>query len=210
MITGRNMQRWRAWFRHLQLDQALFFWLLNTFTILLFIYGALAVLHPRGIVPNQELLVWQEAEILGSLWGSFGKLVFLLVGTACLFSTQLTLIDGVARSCADILHTNYPWARKKPLGWWYATIALAWIVVGVVLTYVYESLPPILFLLGSAFFGGIAMAIYTPLALVLNRTKLPTELRPGPVRCAVLGAISLFYIVFALSSAVLLGRRLFV
>jgi len=87
---------------------------------------------------------------------------------------------------------------------------VAWIVVGIVLTYVYESLPPILFLLGSAFFGGIAMAIYTPLALVLNRTRLPAELRPGPVRCALLGVISAFYIVFALVSVVVLVQHLLV
>ncbi len=208
--TEQNLARWNAWFRHLHLDQILFFWFLNTVTILLFIYGALAVLHPRGIVPNQELLVWQEAEIMGRLWGSFGKTLFLLVGTACLFSTQLTLIDGVARSCADILHTNYSWAQKKPVSWWYGTIAVGWIILGIVLTYLYESLPPILFLMGSAFFGGIAMAIYTPLTLMLNRRHLPPEMRPGPVRTAILGVISAFYILFAIISVAILSQRLFV
>ena len=206
----QNLQRWNAWFRHLHVDQILFFWFLNTFTILLFIYGALAVLHPRGIVPNQELLVWQEAEIMGSLWGSFGKTLFLLVGTACLFSTQLTLIDGVARSCADILHTNYSWAQKKPVSWWYGTIAVGWIILGIVLTYLYESLPPILFLMGSAFFGGISMAIYTPLTLILNRKYLPVEMRPGPVRTAILGVISVFYMLFAIISVAILSQKLFV
>ncbi|MCL6592975.1 MAG: UvrD-helicase domain-containing protein, partial [Alicyclobacillus sp.] len=43
--TEQNAARWRSWFRHLQYDQAIFFWLLNSVTILLFIFGALAVLH---------------------------------------------------------------------------------------------------------------------------------------------------------------------
>ena len=150
--TESNLAHWRVWFRHLSVDQILFFWLLNTFTILLFIFGALAVLHPQGIVPSQEMLVWEEAEILGSVGGGLGKMLFLLVGIACLFSTQLTLIDGVARTGADILHTNYAWAQEKPLSWWYGVIAVGWIVLGTFLTYVYESLPPILFLMGSAFF----------------------------------------------------------
>ena len=147
---------------------------------------------------------------MGSLWGSFGKTLFLLVGTACLFSTQLTLIDGVARSCADILHTNYSWAQKKPVSWWYGTIAVGWIILGIILTYLYESLPPILFLMGSAFFGGIAMAIYTPLTLILNRRHLPVEMRPGSVRTAILGVISVFYILFAIISVAILTQRLFV
>ncbi len=206
--TELNLVRWREWFRHLYLDQILFFWLLNTFTIVLFIFGALAVLHPQGIVPSQEMLVWEEAEILGSLGGVLGKILFLLVGIGCLFSTQLTLIDGVARSGADILYTNYAWAQNKPLSWWYGVIAVGWIVVGTFLTYLYESLPPILFLMGSAFFGGIAMAVYTPLILVINRKLLPPALRPGPAKTALLGAISCFYIVFAVFSAIRLGQQL--
>ncbi len=189
-------------------DQILFFWFLNTFTIVLFIFGALAVLHPQGIVPSQEMLVWEEAEILGGLGGVLGKILFLLVGIGCLFSTQLTLIDGVARSGADILHTNYVWAQKKPLSWWYGVIAVGWIVVGTFLTYLYESLPPILFLMGSAFFGGIAMAVYTPLILVINRKLLPPALRPGPAKTALLVAISCFYIVFAVFSVIRLGQHL--
>jgi hypothetical protein len=175
---------------------------------LLFIFGALAVLRPEGIVPNQELLVWEEAAILGSLWGAFGKVLFLVVGTACLFSTQLTLIDGVSRSCADILHTNYAWARTKSVSWWYGVIAVSWIVVGIFLTYLYESLPPMLFLLGSAFFGGIAMAIYTPLTLILNRMFLPPALRPGFAQTILLAGISGFYILFAVFSVILLGQQL--
>ena len=206
--TESNLARWRAWFRHLSLDQMLFFWLLNTFTILLFIFGALAVLHPQGIVPSQEMLVWEEAEILGSVGGGLGKILFLLVGIACLFSTQLTLIDGVARTGADILHTNYAWAQHKPLSWWYGVIAVGWIVLGTFLTYVYEGLPPILFLMGSAFFGGIAMAVYTPLTLVVNRKLLPPALRPGLAKTALLIGISCFYIIFAIFSIVRLGQQL--
>jgi hypothetical protein len=196
-----NAGRWREWFRHLWRDQILFFWFLNSLTILLFILGAAAVLHPAGIVPAQELLVWEEAAILGHLWGAIGRWIFLLVGVACLFSTQLTLVDGVARSCADILHTNFAWARARPLGWWYGVVAAAWIAAGVGLTYLYEALPPILFLLSAGFFGGIAMAIYCPLTLVINLRFLPPAARPGRTSIVVLAGISVFYAVFAIAAA---------
>ena len=64
--------------------------------------------------------------------------------------------------------------------------------------------------MSSAFFGGIAMAIYTPLTLILNRKYLPVEMRPGPVRTAILGVISAFYMLFAIISVALLTQRLFV
>ena len=196
--TAENRQRWSAWIRQMTTDQVLFFWLLNTFTIILFILGALAVLHPRGIVPSNELLVWQEATILASLWGNTGKIIFLLVGVACLFSTQLTLIDGVARSITDILQGSFTWAADKTTSSLYATIAALWMIVGIALTYAYESIPPIAFLLSAGFFGGIAMAVYAPLTLWINLRFLPEPFRPGPLRIAILAAVSLLYIAFAI------------
>jgi len=206
--TKQNDARWRAWFRHLVADQVLFFWLLNSFTILLFILGALAVLHPRGIVPNQELLVWEEATILADSWGTPGRYLFLLVGVACLFSTQLTLVDGVARSCADLVHHNFAWGRRASLSAWYARVAAFWIVAGLGLTYLYESLPAIVFLLSAGFFGGIAMAIYGPLILFANRRFLPPGQRPGPLATGALALVSVFYIAFAVVSVVVLLGRL--
>ena len=166
------------------------------------------MLRPRGIVPSQELLVYQEATILEASWGVFGKYLFLAVGVACLFSTQLTLVDGVARSCADILHTNFAWARRTSMSTWYTRVALAWIVIGVALTYLYESIPPILFLLSAGFFGGIAMAIYSPLLMIINWRQLPPPFRPTPVRMVILTLVSGFYVCFALVATVMLGQRL--
>ena len=207
--TTENQRRWRAWFAHLQFDQIAFFWFLNTLTILLFIFGALAVLHARGLVPGEENLVWDEAAILGSIWGGPGRTLFLLIGLACLLSTQLTLVDGVARSIADIVHTAYPAARGRSTSWWYGVTAATWMVIGCLLTYLWERLPAFLFLVSAGFFGGIAMAIYVPLTLIVNLRLLPPPIRPGPVRIAVLGAISVFYAAFAVVSVVMLVRRVF-
>ena len=206
--TAANRTRWRSWFRHLIVDQVVFFWGLNTLTILLFIYAALAVLHPRGAVPDQEMLVWDEAVMLGALAGSAGRVVFLAVGVACLFSTQLTLVDGVARSLADIVHTNYAWARRRSLGWWYGLVAALWILLGIVLTYLYEQIPTILFLLSAGFFGGIAMAIYAPLTLLMNRRLLPAFCRPGRAASGLLALVSLFYVAFAVAAVLHLAGLL--
>jgi hypothetical protein len=206
--TSDNLTRWRAWIRHLTADQILFFWFLNTVTIVLFIVGSLAVLHPRGIVPRNELLVWEEASILGSVWGGAGKSVFLLVGVACLFSTQLTIIDGVARSCTDILQGTFAWARRRSTSELYALVAALWILVGIALTYAYESIPPFLFLLSAGFFGGIAMAVYAPLTLWINLRLLPAPFRPGPLRVAVLAVISFVYVAFAIVATINLITQL--
>ncbi len=206
--SAQNRRRWRQWMHQLVFDQVAFFWLLNTATLLLFIVGALAVLHPRGLVPDQELLVWQEAAILEASWGTSGKYVFLVVGVATLFSTQLTLIDGVARSCADILHGHFAWARRASRNEWYARIAAAWMIAGLLLTYLYEAIPPIVFLLGAGFAGGIAMAIYTPLTLLINLRHLPPNARPGVPSIVMLSTLSAVYVAFAVAASAQLVARL--
>jgi hypothetical protein len=71
-----------------------------------------------------------------------------------------------------------------------------------------RRLPPIL-ALSAGFVGGSAMAIYTPLTLVINLRHLPAPCRPGWPRIAVLAALSAIYGVFAIvASAQLLLRLL--
>ena len=197
--TEANGRRFRAWLAYVRKDQTIFFLGLNCFTILLFIFGALAVLHPRGIVPDPNALIFDEAEILGQVWGGPGRLVFLLVGMATLFSTQLVLVDGVSRSLADIVYTSCPAARKRDLSWWYLVFAGSWIVVGCVLTAIMESLEVsnLGFIFNAAYMGGFAMAIYVPLTLYMNLRYLPATARPRSASIVMMALASLVYAGFA-------------
>lgn len=199
--TPDNRRRFRRWFGFVLQDQILYFWLLNSLTILLFIFGALAVLHARGIVPSPGTLIWDEAQILGQVWGRIGTTIFLVVGVATLFSTQLTMVDGVSRSIADIVHTNFAAARKYDVGWWYLMIAIAWILTGCGLTFVMErfGVSELGFLFHTGYMGGFAMAIYTPLLLIVNLRYLPRAARPGIVMTIIMMLVSLFYVSFALA-----------
>ena len=126
--------------------------------------ASLAVLHPQGIVPEQGTLIWDEARVLGEIWGTPGRYIFLIVGLATLFSTQLTLVDGVSRSISDIIYTHFPKAQGRSLGWWYVLIAGSWMVIGCGITWVMEArgVSELGFLFNAAYMGGFAMAVYCP------------------------------------------------
>jgi hypothetical protein len=177
--------------------------------MMLFIFGALAVLRPAGVVPEQGQLIWDESLVLGDVFGRWGggagkvagHKLFLLVGVATLFSTQLALVDGVARSFADILYTNLTWARRRGVNWWYMVIALAWIAIGCLITYVMEALKmkDLGVLLNAAYMGGFAMAVYVPLTLFINLRYLPKSVRPPLVNIAMMILATLVYTGFALA-----------
>ena len=199
--TLENRSRFQAWWSFVKLDQTLFFWFLNTFTMMLFIVGALAVLHPLGIVPSEGSLIWDEAEILGQVWGDAGRIIFLLVGLATLFGTQLVVVDGVGRTIADILYTNFEVARRRDLSWWYLVVAGTWIFAGCAITYVMEQrgITELGFIMNSAYMGGFAMAVYVPLTLYINIRYLPVTARPGWLCTLMMLVATLVYAGFAIS-----------
>jgi len=202
--TPENAALFHRWMRYIKQDQTLFLYGLNTVTIMLFIFGSLAVLHAQvpPLVPQSGSLIWDEAQILGQVWGDLGRIIFLLVGFFTLFSTQLALVDGVARSLADIIYTNYQPARQRPLAWWYLVVAGSWMVIGVALTWILErrGVTELGFLFNAAYMGGYAMAIYVPLLLIMNFRFLPKCARPRWICATATALVGVVYLAFAVAS----------
>ncbi|NUQ00805.1 MAG: Nramp family divalent metal transporter [Armatimonadetes bacterium] len=202
--TPQNAHHFRAWLRYVIADQAIFFFFLNALTMMLFIFGALAVLRPNGLVPAPGRLIFDEATVLSRIWGRPGQVIFLLVGFATLFSTQLTVVDGVARSLADMIHTSFRFAQRRSQNWWYLICAAGWIIAGCWLTFVMERLKvsDLGFILNSAYMGGLAMAVYVPLTLYLNLRHLPRSARPAPLNIVMMVVATGVYVGFAICSLV--------
>lgn len=200
--TEENRRRFRAWMRFVALDQVLFFWLLNTFTMLLFMFGALCVLRPAGVVPTEGRLIWDEALILAQSLGPAGRYLFLIIGMAALFSTQLVIVDGGARTWAYILQTTFGVGREIPQSRLYAGFAVLYMALGTGSTWFFEHfrVGALGFLFNAALLGGFAMAMYVPLILYLNLTVLPPSARPGPLSIFMMSAAALVYGSFALFS----------
>ncbi|MBI3735544.1 Nramp family divalent metal transporter [Candidatus Sumerlaeota bacterium] len=196
-----NARRFKDWFRFVILDQTLYFWLLNTFTILLFIFGALCALHPIGKVPLEGTLIWDEATILEGSMGIAGRYLFLIIGLMTLMSTQIALTDGVARSLADIFTTSFAFGRKLSASTWYTVCAVAIMVIGTLLTALLQGntfgRSDLDFLFNSAYVGGFAMAVYSPLVLWMNLRHLPKSARPRLLNIVMVSLASLFYMGFA-------------
>ena len=198
--TEENRKKFRDWYRYIVADQVVFFWLLGSFTMFLFIFGALAVLHPIGLVPDRGSLVWDLATILEESMGTSGRYIFLVVGMAALFSTQLGGVDGGSRIFSDLLHTNFKFGKWFRLDQWYLILVSTTMVIGTFSVWFFEryDIAGLDFLFISALMGGFAMAVYVPLLLYMNLTRLPRSARPGWVNIFFMVLASAMYIGFAL------------
>jgi hypothetical protein len=198
-----QLQRWRGWMRYVQVDQGVIFGLLGFVTLTLLCLNAYAVLRPAGLVPEGLQVAVVQATIFGQRWGAFGYYLFLAMAFLMLFAVMWTVIDALARTVSDIVHTN---ANVGPLQWmfrplrrftlsglYYATVVLV-VLGGGALLPLRQPLP---LLVTSAVLGGLTMALYTPLLIYLNNRKLPPELRPGAFTNFMMACIAVFFWYFS-------------
>ena len=197
--TAENVQRFRDWFRFVIQDSVVYFWLTNTLTMFLFMFGALVVLHPLGIVPQESQLVWDLAIVLEGTMGAGGRYLFLIIGIAALFSTVLASLDGGVRLWVDLLHTNFPLAHRFAANKLYLVFALSLTTIGVAATWFFGTfdVSALDFFFVSATISGFAMAVYVPMVLYMNLRNLPPPVRPKPVNIVMVVIGSATYISFA-------------
>ncbi len=192
--TGDNPRRWRAWFTAFRVEQAVTFWFTTSFSIMLFFVAAAATLYPAGLVPKGFEIAVTQAHIVEGVLGGPGRYLFLFVAFATLFSTQLAIVDGMARTISDLIYVNFKFARKRPLALWYILLASLWILVGSILALF--PIAPLWLFISNACFGGLAMAVYCPLTLIINHRFLPDGAKPGYFSSFFLSLASFVYISF--------------
>ena len=198
--NDENTSRFKSWFRYVKLDTTVFFWLGNTFTMFLFMFGALVVLYPKGIVPEEGQLLWDLALILEGPMGGFGRYLFLIIGISALFSSILAGMDGGVRLWVDLLHTNFERMRTFAANRMYLAIAVGSSLIGVAATWFFEvfEITALDFFFISATLSGFAMAGYVPAMLYMNIKYLPPSARPKAINIVMVSVGSVIYISFAL------------
>ena len=200
--TEPNRRAFKDWLRWVVFDQTVYFWLLNSFTMFLFMFGALCVLRPLGLVPTEGRIIWDESLILGESLGSFGRYLYLVIGMAALFSTQLVAVDGGARVWAYIARSCFRFGQHVDQARLYLPFAVGFMLAGTASTWFFEryAVTGLGFIFNAALLGGFSMAMYVPLMLYLNLRYLPVSARPGPVCIAMMLVASGVYGSFAVYS----------
>jgi hypothetical protein len=194
-ITAESLARWRGWWRIARLDQ----WGV-------FLPGALlgmglpALLYSTFIEPGKDIrgpaIAAELANALATREGTTVGLMVALIGAWVLFSTQLDIVEGMARGVTDLL-----WAGSRRMRSWRGgdVRAVYYIVLAAVVAWgllAMQLTQPIILLQLSANMAGLVFVIAGLHTLRLNTTLLPPELRPPLWRRIGLVTLAAFYGVF--------------
>jgi len=201
-INGETLPRWRRWLQVIRRDHFLLWapgciigMALPSVFSLEFIRGvkdidgnAAAAMTAQAIAARHGVIFWYAT---------------LLCGFVIMAPTQVSQIDTIARRWTDILWVG--WGRLKNVDehnvkYVYYTILAVYCVWGLVVLRVTPN--PLVLAIASGVMWNFALGFTAIHTLIVVRTLLPAQLRPGVLQCLGLVACAVFYLgisVFALT-----------
>ena len=203
--TTENLRRWAAWWRG-ACTEHLFSFLMTCLICLVLLtlisyvtfYDAEGNrLHDPAQIKGMRF-VWEESLHLKELIGPAARVAFLIMGIAILFTTEFGVLDAASRISTDIvkvawLRENKYWSEGR------LYFAFLWGEIGlacaILLLNRFTGLDLgalTLFKLTAAMNGGV-MFLYAMALVVMNRFRLPREIRIPNWRLAILLATVLFF-----------------
>lgn len=185
--TQENIARYRLWWRRINWEHGIVFWLTGLTTILILMLLAYITVHGHLEVGTSINFVLLEAKSLGRLGG-----LFLVAVGVMLFGTQFAVYGSNARIAAEnLVLVNSSWFRVQSIPKYFYGFLWLQIAVGMAVFAAGFTEPLTLVVLGAVLNAG-AMAVYSGLILGLN-LGLPVALRPVWWRVGLVGLAGLIY-----------------
>jgi hypothetical protein len=193
-MTKENIREFKQWWRIVNTEHFLVFWLMGTLTIVLLTLLAYTTTFGSGMQTSGDIsFVIAEGARIGQLLAPAVGTFFLIVVGLTLFGTQLTIYDAVCRIMAEniILASNGRIAEKHIPRAYYITLWL-FISAGIAVTLIGFT-QPLQLLFIAAVMNAVAMFIHAGLTLWLNKTSLPKVIAPNGWRTFIMVVAVMFY-----------------
>jgi hypothetical protein len=193
LITKESTKEFKAWWRNVNVEHFIVFWLTGSITIILL--SLLAYTTTFGDTGNKSdiTFVINESIAIGKQLVPALGTFFLIVTSATLFGTQLTVFDATSR----ILTENTVLASRGkikdhqiPKVYYVVLWLMIFSGVGIFLA---GFTQPLQLLFTAAILNAIAMFVHTGLTLWLNKTELPKAIGPSKFRTIAMGTAFVFY-----------------
>jgi len=196
LINKENLKTFRDWWKKINLEHFLVFWLTGATTILMLSLLAFSMVYQSTKGASGINFLFEEAiNISGRTWPMVGVIFLILVGIM-LFFTQLSVMDATARiNSENLVIINQDRFKIEHLSYFYHAFLWAQIILGIIVLLLGFDQPLQLVTL-SAFLNAMTMLVYTMAVLWLNQKTLAKELRPVWWRKAILILIILFFASF--------------
>ncbi|MFH1705621.1 MAG: Nramp family divalent metal transporter [Patescibacteria group bacterium] len=196
-LSPKNISCFSCWWRLVNLEHFLIFWLLGFLTIILLSVLAYTTVFGRAVEGGLSFL-YQEGAVIGNWLGPKTGTAFLLVAALMLYSTQLGVLESSSRIISEnLLLVTWKKGKRVNASLWFYLALWGQIGLGAVILLLGFKEPKFLLTL-SAVLNALAMTVLFPLIWYLNRKRLDRKLQPLFWRQLILLVAFLFFVVFSL------------
>ena len=171
-----NNQRFKTWWKRVNIEHGLVFWLLGLITISMLAVLAYATTYGNESNATGIQFIINEAQSIGGITLPVIGTIFLIVAGLLLFGTQLTVLDSTSRIITENILLMKKERRFNISALFYSILWLQ-ILFGIAVFMYGFTEPKTLIVLGSVF-NAFAMFVSFALILWLNRKLLPKIARP--------------------------------
>jgi len=198
--TPANYRKWQGWWRMINFEHAMIFYLLGFITIAVMSVLAKSLVFGSDVGAGLSFLN-AEAAIIASRTAPLIGTFFLLVAALMLFSTQMGILESSSRIISEnVVLLFYKKGRKFNLSLGFYIALWTQILLGISI-YISGFREPRFLLTLGAVLNAAAMTISFPLLFWLNKKKLPQTYQPGFVRKLIMLLAFIFFAGFVIVTA---------
>lgn len=199
VVNDFSIKRFRSWWRAINLEHLLVFWLIGSLSMLLLMFLAYNTTFGHPGNASGINFVITEGRVIGGLLQAWVGSAFLLIVGVMLFQTQLGIMDSTSRIMAEnaalekIRHSGNSQVNLSRI---YYIFVWSQIAFGITLFFLDIYEPKSLIVLG-ALINALAMLIHVVLVTILNRRYLEKPFQPAPWRRWIIYLIIAFFTFFS-------------
>jgi hypothetical protein len=191
--TEENRRRWNGWWKVANQEHLITFWGIGAVLLVSLCVLVFSSIGVQENIGTDLAFVEDWAAAMGDRIAPWFEQFFLIAGFIMLLSTNIGIMDYVARLTGDslkvtLLRDSGFWSESKI----YATVVWILAIGGALL--IWTGIEPIILLTMSAAGGFFVMAAYSVLLNVLNRRYLPEYAKLKGWRSPVIVLVALFYL----------------
>ena len=197
-LTENNLNKFKTWWKRINIEHAVVFWLTGAFTMLMLSLLAYSTVFGKAGVDTSINFVIEEGVVIGQKTLDIVRIIFLFMAGIMLFGTQFSVFGSNSRIMSEnlvILDQNRFSIRKLPS---YFYIFLWVQILAGVAIFALGFIEPLTLVIIGAVLNAISMFIYSGMVLILNMTRLAKPLRPSLIRVIVVATAFIFYGGFSL------------
>jgi hypothetical protein len=191
--TPQNLKRYKIWWKKINTEHAIVFWLTGAFTmVLLSLLSYSTVFKDPGVETSINFVIRESVVIAQRTFPFLGTFFLIMVGVM-LFGTQFSVYGSNSRiSAENLVILNSKKFKIKNLPKYFYVFLWLQLLAGIAI-FAVGFTEPLTLVVTGAVLNAMSMFIYSGMVLWLNLSNLDKHLRPSMIRIFAVSTAFLFY-----------------